>query len=48
MEVTDLLILSAEVSVALAGFAGIVATFQFRDAKKVKRAELVGLCLSRT
>lgn len=30
---------------ALAGFAGIVATFQFRDDKKVKRAELVGLSI---
>jgi len=43
MEATDVLIICAEVSVALAGFAGIIATFQFRDDKNVKRAELVGL-----
>jgi len=45
MEVVDVLILCAEVSVSLAGFAGIVATFQFRNDKKVKRAELVGLTI---
>ena len=45
MEVTDLLILCAEVSVALAGFAGIIATFQFRDGKSVKHVELLGLTI---
>jgi hypothetical protein len=43
MEPTDVLTLCAEVAVALAGFAGIIATFQFRDGKKIRRAELVGL-----
>jgi hypothetical protein len=45
MEVTDVLILCAEVSVSLAGFAGIVATFQFRDGKKVNPIELAGLTI---
>ena len=31
MNVFDVLILGAELSLALAGFAGIIATFQFRD-----------------
>ena len=45
MEVTDVLILCAEVSVTLAGFAGIIATFQFRDEKKISREKLVGLSI---
>ena len=43
MEVTDFLMLCAEVSVALAGFAGIIATFQFRDGNRLRHADLVGL-----
>ena len=30
---------------ALAGFAGIIATFQFRDTKKIRRADVVGLSI---
>ena len=36
MEVTDVLILCAEVSVSPAGFAGRVETSRFRDGKAVK------------
>jgi len=42
MEVTDVLILCAEVSVSLAGFSGVVATFQFGDGKKVRPIALAG------
>ncbi|MBT6482486.1 MAG: hypothetical protein HN872_08280 [Gammaproteobacteria bacterium] len=43
MEVFDVLILGVELSMALAGFAGIIATFQFRDTEKIRRADVVGL-----
>lgn len=45
MESTDLLLVGAEVSVAFAGFAGIIATFQFRGATQVKRGDVVGLTM---
>ena len=45
MEISELLLVGIEVSVALAGFAGIIATFQFRDETKIKRGQVVGLSL---
>lgn len=45
MESTDLLLVGAEISVAFAGFAGIIATFQFSEAKRVKRGDVVGLTM---
>lgn len=45
MESTDLFLVGAEVSVAFAGFAGIIATFQFREAKQIKRGDVVGLTM---
>lgn len=45
METNDLLLVGTEVSVALAGFAGIVATFQFRDGRSIKRGDVVGLTM---
>jgi len=45
VEVFDVLILGAELSMALAGFAGIIATFQFRDTEKIRRADVVGLSI---
>ena len=45
MESLDILILAVEASVAFAGFAGIIATFQFGEAKKVTRADAVGLTM---
>ena len=45
METNDLLLVGTEVSVALAGFAGIVATFQFRDGREIKRGDVVGLTM---
>ncbi len=45
METTDLLLVGAEVSVAFAGFAGIIATFQFRDDREIKRGDVVGLTM---
>ena len=43
MEVFDVLILGAELSMVLAGFAGIIATFQFRDNQNIRRADAMGL-----
>ena len=45
MESAELLLVGAEVSVAFAGFAGIIATFQFGGAKQVKRGDVVGLTM---
>ena len=45
MESAELLLVGAEVSVAFAGFAGIIATFQFRGAKQVKRGDVVALTM---
>lgn len=45
MKELDILILGVEAAVAFAGFAGIIATFQFGDAKKVRRADAVGLTM---
>jgi hypothetical protein len=45
MEGTDLFLVGAEVSVAFAGFAGIIATFQFREVKEIKRGDVVGLTM---
>lgn len=43
MESLDILILGVEASFALAGFAGIIATFQFGDGKAVRRGDAAGL-----
>jgi len=45
MEVYDLLVLATESAMALAGFAGIIATFQFRAQERVRRADAVGLTI---
>lgn len=45
MESLDILILAVEASIAFAGFAGIIATFQFGETKKVRRADVTGLTL---
>ncbi len=45
MESSDLLLVGIEVSVAFAGFAGIIATFQFRNEAKINRGHVVGLSL---
>ncbi|MEZ5503388.1 MAG: hypothetical protein R3E50_12345 [Halioglobus sp.] len=45
MESLDLLILGVEASIALAGFAGIIATFQFGGAKEIRRSDAVGLTM---
>ena len=41
----DQLILLAEISIALAGFAGIVATNQFRSTGRFSRGDVVGIVL---
>ena len=45
MEPSDFLLVGIEVSVAFAGFAGIIATFQFSDRTKIKRGDVVGLTM---
>jgi hypothetical protein len=45
MNEVDQLLTIAEVSVALAGFAGIVATFQFRQQVKVNQGHVLALSL---
>jgi hypothetical protein len=45
MEQLDILILGVEASVAFAGFAGIVATFQFGGEKETRRGDAVGLTM---
>ena len=40
-----MLVLGVEAAFALAGFAGIIATFQFGEAKKIRRMDAVGLSL---
>lgn len=43
MDAFNLLLVSVEVSVAFAGFAGIIATFQFRDKANIYRGRVAGL-----
>ena len=45
MNPNDLLLVGAEVSVAFAGFSGLIATYQFNDEAKVKRGDVVGLTM---
>jgi hypothetical protein len=45
MDSSDLLLVGIEVSVAFAGFAGVIATFQFRDTVRIKRGDIVGLTM---
>jgi hypothetical protein len=43
MESLDILITGVETSIALAGFSGIIATFQFAGAREPGRVDAVGL-----
>ena len=43
MNPLDQLLLVVEVAVALAGFAGVVGSFQFRSGAKVRRGDVLGL-----
>ena len=45
MEATELLLLGTEVSVAFAGFSGIIATFQLRSGTKLTRGDVVGITI---
>ena len=45
MDASDLLLVGAEVGVAIAGFAGIITTYQFRDRTKINRSQVAGLSL---
>ncbi|MEJ2089937.1 MAG: hypothetical protein P8Y69_15965 [Gammaproteobacteria bacterium] len=43
MNSSNILLVGIKVSVTLAGFAGIVATFQFRNRERIRRPDLAGL-----
>ena len=43
MEVFDVLLVGIEASIALAGFAGVIATFQITDVTTVRRGTVSGL-----
>ncbi|WOJ93782.1 hypothetical protein R0135_01115 [Congregibacter variabilis] len=45
MESLDILILGVEAAIALAGFAGIISTFQIAGSKAASRADAVGLTM---
>ena len=45
MDVTDQLLTIIEVAVALAGFAGIVGSFQFKAGANLSRGDVLGLYL---
>jgi len=45
MEFEDQLLTYIEISIALAGFSGIVAAFQFRDDRRVTRGDVLGLTM---
>ena len=44
-DISDLLLVGIEVCVAFTGFAGIIATFQFKDERKIRRGDMVGLTM---
>ncbi len=45
MEVSNILLVGIEVSIALAGFAGVIATYQINDVTRVRRGAVAGLTM---
>ena len=45
METINQLIIVIQISISLAGFSGIVASFQYREGTKIKRGDTLGLVL---
>lgn len=45
MEPSALLLVGTEVSIAFAGFSGIIATFQLRSGEKLDRGDVVGITI---
>ncbi len=45
MENADQLLTFTQVAIAVAGFAGIIGTFQFKDGEKIRRGDAVGLAV---
>ena len=45
MEGTDQLLIVTEVSVALAGFAGIVSAYQYKEGRKISRGDALGIAM---
>lgn len=44
-DLSDVLLVGTEVCVAFTGFAGIIATFRFKDGARIKRGDMVGLSM---
>ena len=45
MEVSNILLVGIEASIALAGFAGVIATYQINDVTRVRRSTVAGLTM---
>jgi uncharacterized membrane protein len=45
MEVFDILLVGIEASIALAGFAGVIATYQINNVTSIRRGAVVGLAV---
>jgi protein-S-isoprenylcysteine O-methyltransferase Ste14 len=45
MKEADQLLVLTQVAIAVAGFAGIVGAFQFKEGEKIKRGDAVGLAI---
>ncbi|MGB5317842.1 hypothetical protein [Eudoraea sp.] len=45
MENADQLLTFTQVAIAVAGFAGIIGTFQFKEGEKIRRGDAVGLAV---
>ncbi len=45
MENADQLLTFTQVAVAVAGFAGIIGTFQFKEGERIRRGDVVGLAV---
>jgi hypothetical protein len=45
MEEAEQLLTLTQVAIAIAGFAGIIGTFQFKDGERIRRGDAVGLGL---
>ena len=45
LETTELLLVGTEVSVAFAGFSGLIATFQLDNGTRLNRGDVVGITI---
>jgi hypothetical protein len=45
MDKAEQLLILTQVAIALAGFAGIIGTFQFKEGEKIRRGDAIGLAI---